>query len=73
MSRGVILQDTIIARATEDHQLTYRFTVTPEMMPSILVFASYFREDNKEIVADSIRLNVAVALQNQVHFLEPKY
>ena len=66
MSRGVILLDSMIVRnQTDSLQSTYSFLVTSNMTPSLLVIASYVRDD-KEIVADSLKLNVILSLQNQV-------
>ena len=45
--------------------MTYSFAVTSEMTPSVLVLASFVGHSN-EVVADYIRLNVELKLENQV-------
>ena len=56
----------MIQRPVKSQQITYVFPISSKMMPSILILVSYIKEDNREIVADSLKLKVKLALQNQV-------
>lgn len=66
LARGQIVRDEQhLVTDPSSLQTTYSFVITSEMSPSLLLLASYNGPKN-EIVADYVRLNVEVGLENQV-------
>lgn len=60
VSRDVILESVSLTTRI------YRFRVTNDMQPSFYIVVSFVKDEDKEIVADSLQVYVKPVLQNHV-------